>query len=98
MMLNSLRQTVATPRKKPGLDPPSIASCNPLTSTNVPRCALTSVVIPPGYNASTGGRNNAETVLVAPSLFVPLGSDESDGVIEWEMSERRERSDWSVRG
>ena len=52
--------TVATPRKKPGRLFPSMTSCNPFTSRNVPLCLLTSVVIPLGYRASTGGRNKAE--------------------------------------
>jgi len=59
--LNSLRTTVATPLKKPGRLLPSMTASSPLTSTNAPTCWLTSVVIPLGYRASTGGRNRAET-------------------------------------
>lgn len=54
--------TVATPRKNPGRLFPSMTSCNPFTSRNVPLCLLTSVVIPLGYRASTGGRNKADTL------------------------------------
>lgn len=54
--------TVATPLKNPGRLFPSMTSCNPFTSRNVPLCLLTSVVIPLGYRASTGGRNKAETL------------------------------------